>query len=92
MDPKKMTGKVQEALQGALNLAQELSNCQFGATHLAVCLFEDNGGIARSASFKVVGEEGWRSIKRVLRRRLEKLPSQTPAPDEVPPGKDILKV
>ena len=63
MDPKKMTGKVQEALQGALNLAQELSNCQFGATHLAVCLFEDNGGIARSASFKVVGEEGWRSIK-----------------------------
>lgn len=92
MDPRKITERVQTALSTAVTLAQDSAHAQLTPTHLAIALFEDDAGIARSATLKIGAEDGWHSIKRILRRRLDKLPRVTPPPDEVAMGKDLQKV
>jgi hypothetical protein len=49
-------------------------------------------GLAKSVVLKSAGEEAWRSVCRVLRRRLERLPVQKPPPDDIMPSKDTAKV
>ncbi len=57
-----------------MDLAKETGNSQLTPLHLAVTLFEDPAGIAKSATLRVANEEAWRSSTRVLRKRLDKLP------------------
>ena len=92
MDPNKWTIKTQEAVQAAAELAQEAGNPEIHPLHLAVALFDDDDGIAKQATLKVANTETYRSILRVLRNRMRKLPTQDPAPDQVPPSKELHKV
>ncbi|GIL83035.1 hypothetical protein Vretimale_8548 [Volvox reticuliferus] len=91
-DPKKATEKVNEVINASINLAQEEQHATLIPLHLAVVLFEEPQGIARSAASRVGGDEAWRSCTRVLRRRLAKLPKVQPAPDSVSPGRDLTKM
>ncbi|EFJ47196.1 hypothetical protein VOLCADRAFT_61636 [Volvox carteri f. nagariensis] len=91
-DPKKATEKVNEIVSSSIHLAQEEQHATLTPLHLAVVLFEEPQGIARSAASRVGGDEAWRSCIRVLRRRLAKLPKVQPAPDSVSPGRDLTKM
>jgi ATP-dependent Clp protease ATP-binding subunit ClpB len=92
MDPSKFTQKVVAALSSAQELAQESSHAQLTPVHLAVVLFEDPEGIAKQAVLKVGNEETLKSIIRVLRKKLVRLPAISPAPDQVDLSNDMKKV
>lgn len=92
MDPNKWTIKTQQAVQAAAELAQEAGNPEIHPVLLAVALFDDEDGVAKQVVLKVANVETYRSILRVLRRRMATLPTQEPAPESVPPSKDLLKV
>ena len=55
---------------------------QVTPVHLAVVLFEDPEGIGRQAVLKCANEDALRSIVRVLKKRLVKLPQISPPPDQ----------
>jgi ATP-dependent Clp protease ATP-binding subunit ClpB len=92
MDASKFTQKVNAALLAAQELAQENSNPQLTPTHLAVVLFEDPEGIAKQAVLKLGNEETLKSVIRVLRKRLVRLPAVDPAPDQVDLSADFRKL
>ena len=91
MDLNKWTVKSQEALQSAMEFAQEACNPELTPLHLALALFDDEDGIAKQAALKIGNVETYRSILRVLRRRMERLPTQQPAPDQIPPSAELRK-
>ena len=91
MDLNKWTVKSQEALQNAMEFAQEAGNPELTPLHLALALFDDEDGVAKQAVLKVNSVETYRSILRVLRRRMERLPTQQPAPDQIPPSAELRK-
>ena len=91
MDLNKWTVKSQEALQSAMEFAQEAGNPELMPLHLALALFDDEDGVAKQAALKVGNVETYRSILRVLRRRMERLPMQQPPPDQIPPSADLRK-
>ena len=55
---------------------------QVTPVHLAVVLFEDPEGIGRQAVLKCANEDTLRSIVRVLKKRLVRLPQVSPPPDQ----------
>ncbi len=57
--------------------------------HLAIVLFEDPEGIGRQAVLKCAGEDTLRSIIRVLKKKLVKLPQVNPPPDQARPGFEV---
>ncbi|PNH00854.1 Chaperone protein ClpB1, partial [Tetrabaena socialis] len=91
-DPKKATEKVNEILSSAISLATAEQHAVLTPTHLAVVLFEEPHGIARSAAARVGGDAAVASCIRVLRRRLGQLPRVDPAPDSVSPGRELGRV
>ncbi len=74
IDPHKLTSKVQAAIKAAISDAQEQGHAQWTAVHLAKALFDDPEGLAKSCTVKAVGEEGYRAVCRVLKRKVDKLP------------------
>ncbi|KAK9810143.1 hypothetical protein WJX72_005514 [[Myrmecia] bisecta] len=94
VDPNKFTVKASEALAQAQELAKENGHSQITPLHLAVVLFENPEGLAKQAVLKVAStpDETWLSILRTLRRRLVRLPSVSPAPDEVSISPDFKKL
>ncbi|XP_009613059.1 chaperone protein ClpB1-like [Nicotiana tomentosiformis] len=93
MNPEKFTHKTNEALAGALELALSAGHAQFTPLHMAVALISDHNGIFRQAIVNAGGnEEVANSVERVLNQAMKKLPSQTPAPDEIPPSTSLIKV
>lgn len=91
MDPKKFTSKVAEAINKAHSLALEQSQQQLTALHLAAVLVEDPEGIARACVLRCSSDAHYQSLARTLRRKLDKLPTVSPAPDEVYPSGDFKK-
>jgi ATP-dependent Clp protease ATP-binding subunit ClpB len=87
-DPNKATQKTAEVVNASLALAQEESHQQVTPVHLALVLFEEPEGVARQVCLKVGSEDTWRSICRVLRKHLVKLPKIEPAPEEVFPSRE----
>jgi ATP-dependent Clp protease ATP-binding subunit ClpB len=85
----KFTAKVEEYLQASAELAQEEQHQQLAPVHLALVMFEDAAGIARQAAVKGYGDDTYKSVCRVLRKRLVRLPKIDPAPDDVYPSKDF---
>jgi ATP-dependent Clp protease ATP-binding subunit ClpB len=83
MDPNKFTQKTLEALQKAQELAQDNSHQQVTPVHAAITLFEDPEGLAKQAVLRHSNDETLRSILRVLKKRLVRLPSVDPPPDQV---------
>ena len=55
---------------------------QVTPVHLAVVLFEDPEGIGRQAVLKCANEDTLRSIVRVLKKKLVRLPQVSPPPDQ----------
>ncbi|XP_016442542.2 chaperone protein ClpB1 [Nicotiana tabacum] len=93
MNPEKFTHKTNEALAGAHELALSAGHAQFTPLHMAVALISDHNGIFRQAIVNAGGnEEVGNSVERVLNQAMKKLPSQTPAPDEIPPSTSLIKV
>ncbi|XP_009792440.1 chaperone protein ClpB1-like [Nicotiana sylvestris] len=93
MNPEKFTHKTNEALAGAHELALSAGHAQFTPLHMAVALISDHNGIFRQAIVNAGGnEEVANSVERVLNQAMKKLPSQTPAPDEIPPSTSLIKV
>jgi hypothetical protein len=50
--------------------------------HLAIVLFEDPEGIGRQAVLKCANKDTLRSIIRVLKKKLVRLPHVSPPPDQ----------
>lgn len=92
MDPSRWTQKTVAALNAAQQLAQEHSHQQVQPTHLAVVLFEDEEGVGKRAVLRVGNEETLRSVLRVLKKQLVRLPSIDPAPDQVDLSASLRKV
>ena len=57
-------------------------SAQVTPVHLAVVLFEDPEGIGRQAVLKCAYEDTLRSIVRVLKKKLVRLPQISPPPDQ----------
>ena len=83
MDPNKFTRKTQEAIQNAAELAQDNSHAQISPVHIAIVLFEDPEGLAKQAVLREGSDETLRSILRVLKKKLVRLPSVDPPPERV---------
>lgn len=93
MNPEKFTHKTNEALMSAHELALNSGHAQITPVHLALALISDPNGIFRLAvSSAGGGDEPSNSFERVLKQALKKIPSQSPAPDEVPASTSLIKV
>ncbi|MEW5297915.1 MAG: hypothetical protein WDW36_001093 [Sanguina aurantia] len=90
-DPKTSTEKTNAAIQAAISLAAEHGHQQLTCLHVAVVLFEDASGLARSVLAKLGGDGSWKSVCRTLRKRLLLLPKIDPAPEQVSLSKDLNK-
>ncbi|XP_031490755.1 chaperone protein ClpB1 [Nymphaea colorata] len=92
MNPDKFTHKTNEALVGAQQLAMDAGHVQITPLHLAQSLISDQSGIFRQSIANAGGAEAANSFERVLNQALKKIPSQHPAPDEVPASTTLIKV
>ncbi|KAI3785656.1 hypothetical protein L1987_44780 [Smallanthus sonchifolius] len=64
---------------------------QYTPLHIAVALISDPNGIFRQAISHAGGDEAGSSAERVFNQALKKLPSQSPAPDEVTASTSLFK-
>lgn len=93
MNPDKFTHKTNEMLAAAHELAMSAGHAQFTPLHLAVALISDPSGIFSQAIASAGGgEEAAKSVERVFKQALRKLPSQSPPPDEIPASTSLIKV
>lgn len=92
MNPDKFTHKTNEAIVGAHELAMSAGHAQFTPVHLAVSLITDPAGIFSQAINNAGGENASQSAERVFNQAMKKIPSQTPAPDEIPASTTLIKV
>lgn len=92
MNPDKFTHKTNEAIAMAHELASSAGHAQFTPLHLAVALISDPSGIFAQAINNAGGENAAQSAERVFNQAMKKLPSQTPAPDEIPASTTLIKV
>ncbi|KAK9844178.1 hypothetical protein WJX81_007123 [Elliptochloris bilobata] len=92
VDPNKFTEKTLQALNAAQELALEHGHQQVTPLHLAIVVFEDSEGIGRQAVLKCANEDALRSIVRVLKKKLVRLPQVSPPPDQAEIGNELRKV
>lgn len=92
MNPDKFTHKTNEAIATAHELAMSAGHAQFTPLHLAVALVSDPTGIFAQAINNAGGENAAQSAERVFNQAMKKLPSQSPAPDEIPASTTLIKV
>jgi len=57
-----------------------------------VVLFEDPDGLAKQACCTAGGEDGHRSVMRLLRKRLVRIAKVDPPPDQVQPSSELVKL
>ncbi|KAK9000106.1 hypothetical protein V6N11_082239 [Hibiscus sabdariffa] len=67
-------------------------HAQFTPLHLAVTLISDPSGVFPQAVSNAGGETAAQAAERVFNQALKKLPSQSPAPDEIPASTSLIKV
>lgn len=92
MDPNKLTQKTAEVVNAARELALEEQHQELHPIHMAIVMVEDPEGIAKHAIMKQGGDAAYKSVVRLLRRRLVVLPKVEPAPTDVYLGNDTKKV
>lgn len=73
------------------DLAREAGNPLLTATHLASALVDDPEGVAKQALARVGDAETARSVSRVLKKKLVRLPIVSPAPDQLDLAQDFRK-
>ncbi|KAJ7563837.1 hypothetical protein O6H91_03G127900 [Diphasiastrum complanatum] len=92
MNPEKFTHKTNEALAAGQELALSSGHAQYTPLHLAAALLSDANGLFRQVVTAAGGDEAPASLERVFNRSLKKIPSQNPAPDDVPANTALIKV
>ena len=92
MDPNKLTQKTAEVVNAARDLALEEQHQELHPIHMAIVMVEDPEGLAKHAILKQGGDASYKSVVRLLRRRLVVLPKVEPAPTDVYLGNDTKKV
>ena len=92
MDPNRWTQKTISALSAAQQLAQENGHQQVTPVHLAIVLHEDEEGIGKHVILRVANDETVRSILRVLKKQLVRLPTVDPPPDQADLSSALRKV
>lgn len=90
LNPENFTEKTNQILVAAQELARESSHVQLSPLHVAVALFEDPDGLAKSIAQKTGVDP--LSLERAFRKLMVRLPSQDPAPDTVSPSSAMMKV
>jgi ATP-dependent Clp protease ATP-binding subunit ClpB len=89
LNPENFTEKTNEILVAARELAAEHQHVQLTPLHVALALFTDQDGLARSIAQKAGVDP--QSVERALRKAMVRLPSQDPAPPEPSPSNAMLK-
>lgn len=93
MNPEKFTHKTNEAIAEAHELAVSAGHAQLTPLHMALALISDHSGIFRQAIVNAAGsEETANGVERVFNQAKKKIPSQSPAPDQVPASTSLIKV
>eukprot|EP01117_Protostelium_nocturnum_P019508 TRINITY_DN8472_c0_g1_i1.p1 TRINITY_DN8472_c0_g1~~TRINITY_DN8472_c0_g1_i1.p1 ORF type:complete len:873 (+),score=338.28 TRINITY_DN8472_c0_g1_i1:136-2754(+) len=90
VNPDKFTDKTTQILVAAQDLARENSNVQLSPVHVAICLFTDEDGLAKSICNK--SNVDALQIERGLRKLLVRLPVQDPPPSDLGNSPTFLKV
>ncbi|WMV21720.1 hypothetical protein MTR67_015105 [Solanum verrucosum] len=93
MNPEKFTHKTNEAIAEAHELAVSAGHAQLTPLHMALALLSDHSGIFWQAIVNAAGsEETANGVERVFNQAKKKIPSQSPAPDQVPASTSLIKV
>lgn len=90
LNPKYWTEKTAEAVTKAKDLAEEHSHVQLSPVHLAVILFSEEDGLARTIAAKAGAQP--ERVEASLRRLLNKQASQSPAPPDVGAGQAFVRM
>lgn len=90
MDPESFTDKAAKALVTAQSLAREHSHSMLMPVHLAMGLFDDPEGLARRICIKC--ELDPKNMITELEKLLEKVPKQTPPPENLYPTGKLLEI
>ncbi|KAJ3109095.1 hypothetical protein HDU97_009213 [Phlyctochytrium planicorne] len=90
LNPESFTDKTTEVITQAQQLAREYGNSQITPVHIVCSLFEGEDGLLRNILLKAGADPV--AVERRFKSALVKLPSQTPAPDEVSFSSSLLKV
>ncbi len=90
LNPKYWTEKTAEAVSKAKELAEEHSHVQLAPIHLAVVLFAEEDGLARSIASKAGASP--EKVEAALRKVLSRQATQSPAPPEVGAGQAFVRM
>lgn len=90
LNPKYWTEKTAEAVSKAKELAEEHSHVQLAPIHLAVVLFAEEDGLARSIANKAGASP--EKVEAALRKVLSRQATQSPAPPEVGAGQAFVRM
>jgi len=90
LNPESFTDKTNSILSTAKDLCVEAANVELQPLHLAVALFADPEGLARSVSNKVGVNP--QNIERSLRKALNRLSAQSPAPADPSASSSLIKL
>jgi len=90
INPQNFTDKTNEVITAAQNLALETQNSQLYPVHIALALWVDEDGLAKSICTKAGVDP--QTVERNLRKLLVRLPVQNPPPNDVQANPAVLKV
>jgi ATP-dependent Clp protease ATP-binding subunit ClpB len=89
-DPNKWTEKTRKVVQKAQELAHERSHIELSPLHLAQAMLEDEEGFVKNILTKTGGD--LQLFDRAIKKRVNRLPSQSPAPEEANLGRAAAAV
>ncbi|KAF0744048.1 hypothetical protein Ae201684P_003982 [Aphanomyces euteiches] len=90
LNPSEFTDKTNAYLKDAESIAEDQGHAQVTPWHVASALFRDKDGLARRIADKAQADVS--AINRDLEAQLKKLPTQTPAPDQISIDSALTKV
>lgn len=92
MNSDTMTKKAMEAISAAAEAATDSGNPQLTPVHLAQALLADAEGIGKQVIIRAANEEAYTRVLRGLQKHLVRLPVVDPAPLQVEPSQDMMRV
>jgi len=90
LNPENFTDKTNKILAAARDLCVEQGNVELHPLHLAVALFSDQDGLARSVCNKI--NVNAQNVERALRKAANRLPVQSPAPADPSASNALIKI
>ncbi|KAH9168639.1 hypothetical protein AeNC1_017887, partial [Aphanomyces euteiches] len=90
LNPSEFTDKTNAYLKDAESIAEDQGHAQVTPWHVASALFRDKDGLARRIADKAQADVS--AINKDLEAQLKKLPTQTPAPDQISIDSALTKV